>query len=167
MQNRSRRRTNHSRAKILHGLRKCLAWEMGGGQLVGCMEPVKTFVVGGEETIDTVFSRKKIDLNFNIKILISSSFSLGFILSALLFFVYPFILRLASFSWRCLNLKLQPFSLNWKGKNHSYPHRQKKVLRFAMFGPIWDQSLCPEKSHLPRPASDYHGGTRADLEVHA
>lgn len=41
---------------------------MGGGQLVGCMEPVKTFVVGGEETIDTVFSRKKIDLNFNIKI---------------------------------------------------------------------------------------------------
>ena len=106
MQNRSRRRTNHSRAKILHSLRKCLAWEMGGGQLVGYMEPVKPSVVGGEETIDTVFSRKKIDLNFNIKILIgssfslliSNSFSLSFILSALLFFVYPFILKLASIS---------------------------------------------------------------------
>lgn len=42
---------------------------MGGGQLVGNIESVKTFVVGAEETIDTVFNRKKTDLNFNIKIL--------------------------------------------------------------------------------------------------
>ena len=68
MQNRSRRTTNHSRAKILHSCSKCLGWEMGGGQLVDYAESVKTFVVGGEETIDTVFNRKKIDLNFNNKI---------------------------------------------------------------------------------------------------
>lgn len=69
MQNRSWRRTNRSRAKILLSCNKCLGWEMSGGQLVGNIQSVKTFVVGAEETIDTVFNRKKTDLNFNIKII--------------------------------------------------------------------------------------------------
>lgn len=59
MQNRSWKRTNHFRAKILHSCNKWLGWEMDSGQLVGNIESVKTFVVGAEETIDTVFNWKK------------------------------------------------------------------------------------------------------------